>query len=273
MNLSMKQTRLLALRTIGALALTLAAAGAWAQDTTKTSVRHGEPSVATDVRDATIVYVEGNNLVLKLEDGKVEHLIVPFDERFTIDGKQLTVAELKPGTRLTQTITTTTTPRYVNTVRTIKGKVWHVNAPGSIIVSLPDGTNQLYKVPSHATFKIDGRDKTVFELKKGMKLEATIITDSPETVVASSKETTGRAPVLAMPVQTGVLHIPHQACSCGGGSYGNRGERRATTDGIAEDRHPAAAGWLAGCIEPCSSGGTGIRTEKGEVAHAVTATG
>ena len=207
MNLSMKQTRLVALRTIGALALTLAAAGAWAQDTTKTSVRHGEPSVATDVRNATIVYVEGNNLVLKLENGNVEHLIVPFDERFTIDGKELTVAELKPGTRLTQTITTTTTPRFVNTVRTIKGKVWHVNAPGSIIVSLPDGTNQLYKVPSHATFKIDGRDKTVFELKKGMKLEATIITDSPETVVASSKETTGRAPVLAMPVMTGVLLI------------------------------------------------------------------
>lgn len=207
MNRSMNPSRLLALRAVGALALALVATGAWAQDTTATSVRHGEPSIATAVKNATIVYVEGNNLVLKLENGKVEHLIVPFDEKFTIDGKQLTVTELKAGTRLTQTITTTTTPRYINSVRTIKGKVWHVNAPGAVIVSLPDGSNQLYKVPSHARFKIDGNEKTVFDLKKGMKLEATIITDSSESVVASNKETSGTAPVLAMPAMAGVLLV------------------------------------------------------------------
>ena len=207
MNRSMNSSRQLALRVVGALALTLAASGAWAQDTTETSIRHGEPSIATSVRNATIVYVEGNNLVLKLENGKIEHLIVPFDEKFTIDGRQLTVAQLKPGTRLTQMITTTTTPRYINSVRTIQGKVWHVNAPESIIISLPDGTNQFYKVPSHARFKIGDKDKTVFELKKGMKLEATIITDSTENVVASNKETSGTAPVLIMPTMADVLLI------------------------------------------------------------------
>ncbi len=205
MTRSMTKASLLALRTFGAIALTLVAIGARAQDTTSTSVRHGEPSISTDVRNATIVYVEGNNLVLKLEDGKVEHLVVPFDEKFHIDGKELTVAGLRPGTKLTQSITTTTTPRYVNTVRTLEGRVWHVNAPGSVILSLPDGTHHMYKVPSHAKFVVNGKDKTVFDLRKGMKLKATIVTDSQESVVASNKATTGKFP--ATPSLAGVLLI------------------------------------------------------------------
>lgn len=207
MNLSINKSRQVALRIFSAAALTFVVAGASAQDTTSTSVRHGEPSIETQVRNATVAYVEGNNLVLKLENGKVEHLIVPFDEKFHIDGKETTVTGLKAGTKLTQTITTTTTPRYVNTVRGLKGKVWHVNAPGSVILSLPDGTNHLYKVPSHAKFKINGQDKTVFELKKGMNMEATIVTDSTESVVAANKSTTGEAPTPALPTLAGVLLI------------------------------------------------------------------
>lgn len=163
------------------------------------------------MKNAEIVYVEGNDLVLKLENGKVEHLVVPSREKFTIDGREATVSELKAGTKLTQTITSTTTPRYVHTVRVLKGKVWHVNAPGSVILTLPDGTNQLYKVPSHATFTINGQKKTVFDLRKGMKLEATIVTDEPQTVVAYSKTNVGQAPAPATPPLLGVLLIQRTA--------------------------------------------------------------
>lgn len=207
MNYPINKSRLLALRVFSAVAFTLVASCAWAQDTTSTSVRHGETSIATEVKNATIVYTEGNNLVLKLDNGQVEHLIVPLDEKFHVDGKEVTVTSLTPGTKLTQTITTTTTPRYVNTVKTLKGKVWHVNAPSSVILTLPDRTHHMYKVPSHAKFKINGQDKTVFDLRKGMNLEATIITDSPETMVASDKTTRGQAPALAMPTFAGVLLI------------------------------------------------------------------
>lgn len=192
---------------VSAMTLVLGTAGALAQDTTSTSVRHGEPSIETQVKNATIVYVEGNNLVLRLEDGRVEHLIVPFDETFNVDGRDVTVLGLKPGTQLTQTITTTVTPRYVNAVRTLKGKVWHVNAPGSVILTLPDGGNHLYKVPSHAQFTINGQKKTVFDLKKGMMFEATIVTDSPETVHSITKASVGTAPVLATPVVADVLLV------------------------------------------------------------------
>jgi len=192
--------------------LAMASLGALAQDTTTTSIHHGEPALESNVRNAEIVYVEGNDLVLKLENGKVEHIVVPSSEEFTIDGREVTVRDLKAGTKLTQTITMTTTPRYVKTVRVLKGKVWHVNAPGSVILTLPDGTNQLYKVPSHAKFTIGGKPKTVFDLRKGMTIEATIVTDEPQTVVAHSKTNVGQAPTPATPPLLGVL-LTHRAPS------------------------------------------------------------
>jgi hypothetical protein len=183
----------------------LVALGAWAQDSTTTTIQHGPVSFDTQVRDAEVVYVEGNDLVLKLENGKIEHLVVPDRDKFIIDGNEVSVRELVPGTKLTQTITTATTPRYVNTVRMIEGKVWHVNAPGSVIVALPDGTTQRYTVPNHAKFVINGQPKTVFELRKGMKLKATIVSDDEHTVIEQSKSAVGQAPPPATPPEVGVL--------------------------------------------------------------------
>ena len=54
--------------------------------------------------------------------------------------------ELTPGTKLSQEIHTVTTPQEVTTLRTLNGRVWHVNAP-HLIVSLPEGENREYTVP------------------------------------------------------------------------------------------------------------------------------
>lgn len=205
MNTMNALTRRFARNSSIAAVLAMASIGAWAQDSTTTTVRNGTPSYVTQVRNAKVVYVEGNDLVLKLASGKVEHLIVPDSDKFTIDGKDVSVRELKPGTSITQTITTTTAPRYVTSIRTLKGKVWHVNAPKSVIVSLPDHTNQVYSVPSHAKFIVNGKPKTVFDLKKGMMFEATIVSDSTETVISQDKSTTGVAPVPATSPLLGVL--------------------------------------------------------------------
>jgi sortase A len=190
----------------GAIVLAMLALGtASAQDSTVTTITHGQPSFETKVKNAEIVYVEGNDLVLKLENGRVEHLIVPDSDKFAIDGRELSVQELVPGTKLTQTITTATTPRYVNSVRTIEGKVWHVNAPSSLILTLPDNKNQVFNVPNHAKFTIDGKEKTVFDLKKGMKINATIVTDEEHTVIEQTKLAYGEAPQISMPREVGVL--------------------------------------------------------------------
>jgi hypothetical protein len=200
-------TNLLVRHVIYALTFATLTAGVRAQDTTSTTVRHHYPSYKTEVRNAKIVYVEGNNLVLRLENGKVEHLIVPDSDRFLVDGKNITAAELTPGTSLTQTITTTTTPRYVKTVRILKGKVWHVSPPNNVILTLPNNTNQTYTIPDHAKIKLNGRDATAFDLKKGMMLEATIVTDEPQTVTAHNRTFVGHAPPPATPPVVGVLLI------------------------------------------------------------------
>jgi hypothetical protein len=174
---------------MAALIFAMAPTTASAQDKSTTTFRHGTPTAETAVRNAQVVYVEGNDLVLKLENGKLEHLIVPDSDRFTINGKDVSVRDLKPGTTLTQTIVTTTTPRYVNTVRTIEGKVWHVSAPNRVIVSLPDGTNQYFNVPKDAKFIVGGKEKS----------------DESETIVANSKSVVGETPAPAPPRLLGVL--------------------------------------------------------------------
>jgi hypothetical protein len=61
--------------------------------------------------------------------GRNRHVTVPDSARATVDGKELSVHDLKPGMKLQRTIATTTTPKAVTTVRTIQSKVFHVNAP------------------------------------------------------------------------------------------------------------------------------------------------
>jgi hypothetical protein len=184
------------------------AALAWSQDVSTSTVQHGPSSFETNVRNAEVVYVEGNDLVIKVENGRLEHLVVPDTDKFHIDGREASVYDLKPGMKLTETITTTTTPRYVKTIRTIEGKVWHVTPPHSVIVTLPDHSNLHYRVPSHATFTIHDKPQTVFELRKGMKFKATIVKDEPETVIESAEHVVAQAPPApVIPQEVGTLLI------------------------------------------------------------------
>lgn len=201
-------SRWFALGVIGALILVSSPLRVVAQVTTTTSVQPGTPTLETSVRNAQIVYVEGNDLVLKLDDGKIEHLRVPDGDVFTIDGNNVSVHDLKAGTKLTQTITTTTTPHYVNSVRTIKGTVWHVSAPHSVIVSMPEGRNQIFRVPDHAKFYVNGEPKSVHDLRPGMTFEATIVTDDTHNVISQNKTMMGEAPAPPLPALVGVLLFP-----------------------------------------------------------------
>jgi hypothetical protein len=209
MNHFMRKSGLMIRGTGCVIAFAAITIGVCAQDTSVTTVQHGPSSFDTQVRNAEVVYVEGNDLVLKLENGRVEHLVVPDSDKFHIDGQALTVRDLKPGTKITETITTTRSPKYVNTVRTIEGKVWHVSAPETLILSLGDGTQKQYTVPDHAKFTINGEsDKTIFDLKKGMKVQATVVTDSAHDVIEQSKTVIGQAPPTPeTPQQVGTLLI------------------------------------------------------------------
>jgi hypothetical protein len=207
MSTTTNAIRTFSIKAASVLMLAMVAIGAWGQDTTTTTVKHGEASFDTKVKNAEVVYVEGNEMVLKLENGKLEHLVVPESDRFTIDGREVTVNELTPGTKLTQTITTTTAPRYVTSVRVLKGKIWHIARPRTVILKLPDNTTQRYTIPEHASFTIGGQKKTVFDLRKGMTVTATIITDEEHTVMEQTKSVVGEAPAPAIPHEIGILMV------------------------------------------------------------------
>jgi hypothetical protein len=151
-----------------------------AQQTSTQERIKGEASTHVMVRSGTVLAVDGNNLIVKMQDGEVKHFTVPEDSKFTIAGKEVGISELKPGTELTQSVMTTRTPTVVKTTTTIKGRVFSVNAPNSVILTLADGTNKRYYIPEGQKINVGGEELDAFALKPGMKIDATVTQAVPE---------------------------------------------------------------------------------------------
>jgi hypothetical protein len=98
---------------------------------------------------------------------------VPDSAKVIVDGKELGIRDLKPGMKLQRTITTTKTPQTITTVESVTGKVWNVMAPSSVTLTLENGTNQTFKIPSGQKFTVDGQEVDAFGLRKGMQITAT----------------------------------------------------------------------------------------------------
>jgi hypothetical protein len=169
--------------------------GMSAQVQTQTSTTVHAATHEVTVARGEVVYVSGNELMVKMEDGTLRHFDhVPESTRVTVDGQELGIHQLKPGMKLERTITVTTTPHTITTVKSVTGKVWYVNPPKTVILTLEDGTNQQFTVPKDQKFTIDGQQTDVFGLKKGMKVSATKIVEEPVTVVESKRQLTGTMP-------------------------------------------------------------------------------
>jgi hypothetical protein len=166
-----------------------------AQVKSTTKEAHGPATQTIKVERGEVVYVSGNDLVVRMEDGEIRHFPnVPDSARATVDGKELSVHDLKPGMKLQKTTVTSSTPKMITTVRTVTGKVWHVTPPNSVILTLEDGTNQSFKIPKGQKFTVNGQQTDAFGLKKGMNVSATAITEVPETVVSQEVKRTGKMP-------------------------------------------------------------------------------
>src|SRR5512146_728266 len=119
-----------------------------AQVKTESSTTKGHATHEVTVERGEVVLVSGNELVVKMEDGTIRHFPnVPESARVNVDGQELGIHDLKPGMKLQRTITVTTTPETITTVQTVTGKVWNVNPPTSVILTLEDGSNQQFKIP------------------------------------------------------------------------------------------------------------------------------
>ena len=97
--------------------------------TTRTVAAPTHEVQSTHVQNAEVIHVSGHEIVVELENGKFELLNLGPDARFQVDGKDLTVHELTPGTKLSQDVHTVTTPQEVTTLRTVEREVWQVNVP------------------------------------------------------------------------------------------------------------------------------------------------
>ena len=159
------------------VALTLLCAGAAIAQDTKTQ--------KTEVFTFEVISVDGNNVVIN-DSSCARELTVPDDYRFTVDGKSMSVHDLKAGMKGTAAVTTTTTTRpvYVTTVK--KGTVVR-QAGTSVWVKTDEGTTRKFtksEVDARGIKIImDGKPTRLVDLKAGDTLTATIVTPAPPEVL------------------------------------------------------------------------------------------
>ena len=194
MNSTIGWTRVWLVPMAGAVCLAFALSMS-AQVKTETSTTAGQASHDVTVERGEVVTVSGNDLVVKMEDGTIRHFAnVPESARATVDGQELGIHDLKPGMKLQRTITLTTTPKTITTVKSVTGKVWHVSPPNTVILTLEDGTNQQFKIPKNQKFTVDGQVTDAFGLKKGMTISATKVVEEPISVIEQQRRVTGSSP-------------------------------------------------------------------------------
>jgi hypothetical protein len=156
---------------------------------------HGDAIREVTVERGEIVYINGNSVVIKMEDGTLRQFDnVPESVTFMVDGQPVNINNAKVGMKLEKQTVRTTRPKVVTTVETVTGKVWHVSPPSTVILTLENGQNQQFTIPKGQKFTVDGVETDAFGLKKGMKVSAQRVTEVPETVVAHEVERTGSAP-------------------------------------------------------------------------------
>ncbi len=172
-------------------------------------------TTTSEVRRFQVVSVDGNKVVVKGQRGSQE-ITVTDDFRFTVNGKKISVHELKPGMKGSATITTTTTVTPVHTTQVRNAEVVQASA-NSIIVRGAKGF-QMYTEGDVEKRGIkvykNGRPVTFSDLHAGDKLTATIVTEGPPKVV-TQREVQARLASPPPPPATAAATAPSSATAAG----------------------------------------------------------
>ena len=149
------------------------------------AVSSAQTSTTSETKKFQVISVDGNQLVVRLPEGTRE-LTVPDDFRFTVDGKSLSVHELRAGMAGTATITTKTTVTPVTVTEVKNGTV--VYAVGqSIIVRTAEGEVKQFTQSDidKRGVKImrEGKPAGISDFRANDRLSATIITTKPPHVM------------------------------------------------------------------------------------------
>ncbi len=170
-------------------------------------------TTTTTVRSGVVVFVSGNTLITKESDGVTRQHNVPEGFVFQMNGKNVTLADLKPGDKITATITETRTVEPVTVTQVLKGTVVE-SSMGSILVK-----NQKGKLIKYSSKDEQGRDVTIYQngqqvklsdLKAGDQLTATIVSRYPPQV-STMREVNAKvtaAPPAPAPAQVAAAEPP-----------------------------------------------------------------
>lgn len=186
--------------------LTAFAGATSAQQRTVQEKEAGPTETRVDTRNSTVAYIEGDHLVVRLEDGRLEAMRIPPEERFNIEGQKLALNELKPGMVLTEEVISTERPVVVKTVEITNGTVWHAG-PRRLLVRTHEGKVVDYQIPDWATIKVNGEVEALHQLKRGDHISATITTEAPTVMVNRETRSHGHHP--AAEVRTSETEAPN----------------------------------------------------------------
>jgi hypothetical protein len=147
-----------------------------------------------EINQGTVLHVYGNNLVVKMADGTVRDVEVPEGFMFDVDGRKVPVGALKPGTKLTSTRMTTTTPQVVKTTEVREAEV--VQRKGNtLIIRRADGTlNMINGIPEGFTIYRGGKKVPIEALSGGDKVTAHIVHTETTMVTEEDVAVAGTAP-------------------------------------------------------------------------------
>jgi hypothetical protein len=142
------------------------------------------------VRNFEIIAVDGNHLILRDERGTNDYF-VPADFVFEVDGKKMTVADLKAGMKGKATVTTTTTITPVTVTELRSGVVLGTGFNSVMVLDRTDGVRKKFtqdqlNARGLQIFK-DGQPIPVSQLNKGDEITATVISQRPPEVVTEQE--------------------------------------------------------------------------------------
>jgi len=147
-----------------------------------------------EIKQGTVLHVDGNHLFVKMADGSVRDAEVPSDFLFDVGGKKVPVSALKPGTKLTQTIATTSTPNVVKTTEIKEGTV--VQRIGQTLI-YRDKLGQIHKatgIPEGFILYRSGKPVPIEALAGGDRITAHIVHKETTIITEDDMRIAGNAP-------------------------------------------------------------------------------
>jgi hypothetical protein len=172
-------------------------------DSTTTKTPRSVSKVLT-IDSAQVVYVSGDDAVLRMPDGSLRLFELAPGTPLMIDGKEAKPSDLSPGMNISHVQLHSQVTADVETVETLSGVI--TGKSGRFLtLRLDDGTSKIYRVPTHATFNVGGRDTNFNDITRNMRINVTAVTTSGLNSHSSAGKVVATTP--PTPPQQGTLLI------------------------------------------------------------------